>query len=389
MKYSDYSQSLERATQARERGDTWDDQQFRDARERDLRQRTADVRSAVIGVLSCLLLAALLTSGKIVEIAERQDFGPARDRQLALAEGLDRVANFLSLNRPYDAIHELRGAGESAAARIDTIDEVAADRGIDTPATVSTPPVTSSAPTEPAGGAPATTSTTTSTTTVPTRFPLRTVAADAPLRVFVGGDSQAEYLGQAITTESGLALDVIVDHRIATSLARPDYFNWPARLAEVGDDVDPEAVVLFIGANDYLDMQQDGEYLVRGSDEWRAEWARRAAITFDLLEAAHRQVFWVTQPPMRDGVLDEGSRVINEITAPLIAERDFVTAIDIHDLFGGSDGFADQVVGPDGTTIRARNDDGVHLTRSASSWVADLVFTAMQQTWDFTSAPAG
>ena len=83
MKHSD---PLERATQPRPHGETWTDDQFRDARETDLRERTAAIPSAVISALTCLLLAALLTSAKIVEIAERQPFGPTRDRQVAVAE---------------------------------------------------------------------------------------------------------------------------------------------------------------------------------------------------------------------------------------------------------------------------------------------------------------
>ena len=220
----EHSESLERATQRRERGPTWEDDQFREARDKDLRQRTSDVRSAVMAAVSCLLLAALLTSGKIVEIAERQEFGDTRDRQLALAEGLDRVANFLSLNRPYDWIREIRGAGDDAAERIDSIDAVAAEAGIDVD-----PPVDGSDDDAPnaVDPEPAVTSSTSSTTTT-TAPPLRAITDGEPLRVFVGGDSQAEYLAQAITTESELTLDVVSDHQISTSLARPDFFNWPA-----------------------------------------------------------------------------------------------------------------------------------------------------------------
>ena len=377
MKHSD---PLERATQRRERGDTWDDEQFQDARDQDLSQQTSDVRSAVIAAVSCLLLATLLTSGKIVEIAERQEFGPTRDRQLAIAERVDRVANFLSLNRPYDWIRDIRGSGDAAAVRIDTIDEVAADAGLDEPdpvggddgdASGDDDPVTSSS------------TSTTTTTTVPVG-PLRTVADDAPLTVFVGGDSQAEYLAQAITTESDFALDVEVQHEISTSLARPDYFNWPARLQEVDTELDPEAVVLFIGANDHQDMaDSDGNRLVEGTAEWSAEWQRRLAITFDLLEQDGRHVFWVTQPPMRDGALDDGIDEINALAAEVIDARDFVTAIDIWPLFGGDGGYRQRVTGPDGAEIRARIDDGVHLTRSAASWVADMVFDEMAEIWAF------
>ena len=115
---------------------------------------------------------------------------------------------------------------------------------------------------------------------------MRTVDGTQPLAVFVGGDSQAEYLGDAITTESGFELSVEVQHEISTSLARPDYFNWPARLAEVVEEQDPEAVVFFIGANDHQDMADDeGNRLVEGSEDWQREWTRRLAITFDPVAA--------------------------------------------------------------------------------------------------------
>ncbi|MEM7142721.1 MAG: DUF459 domain-containing protein [Actinomycetota bacterium] len=378
----EHTDPLKRATETRERGDTWDDDQFKDAREKDLSQHTADVRSAVMAAVSCLLLALLLTSGKIVEIAERQEFGEARDRQLAVAESIDRVANFLSLNRPYDWIQDLRGAGDDAAARIDTIDEVADQAGIDADPDVDG--IAGDGADDDSSSSGATSTTTTTTTTTTPVGPLRTVDDAAPLTVFVGGDSQAEYLAQAITTESDFPLEVEVQHEISTSLARPDYFNWPARLAEIDGDQDPEAVVLFIGANDHQDMaDSDGNRLVEGSEEWRVEWARRLAITFDLLEQSNRHVFWVTQPPMRDGVLDDGIDEINELAAAVIAEREWVTAVDIWPLFGGESGYQQRVTNDAGEEIRARIDDGVHLTRTAASWVADLVFADMADVWDF------
>ncbi len=364
------SDPLERATRPRKRGETWTDEQFVAAREVDLSERTAAIPSAVIAALSCLLLAALLTSGKIVEIAQRQEFGEARDRQLAVAEGLDRVANFLSLNRPYDAIRSVRGAGEDVGERVDTIEEVA----VSTSTTVA-PATTSEAPSD------GTTSTTT-TTTVP--VPLRTVGAETPLKVLVAGDSQAEYLGQAITTEHpGWALEVDIDDRISTSLARPDYFNWPAHLASVVADATPEAIVLFIGANDHQDMVDSaGERLVEGTPEWQAEWTHRLELTLDLFAAGDTQVFWVTQPPMRDGGLNDGIQLINSLSQPVVDEREFVTEVDIWDLFGGADGYQDRLTRY-GESIDARVDDGVHLTRSAASWVADLVFDEMSEEWDF------
>jgi len=369
----DHSDPLERATKPRNRGETWTDEQFRAARDSDLEERTVDVRSSVIAALSCLLLAALLTSGKIVEIAERQELGDTRDRQLAVAERLDQVANFFSLNRPYDLILDIRGAGKDVGERVDDLSALAAS-------TTTVPPTTSAPTTTAVPGS--TSSTTTTTTTLPI---LRTITAGRPLTVYVAGDSQAEYLGQAITTEHpDWDLEVEIADRISTSLARPDYFNWPAELAAVMDDRSPEAVVLFIGANDHQDMASAaGSRLVEGSPEWRAEWMARLELTLDLLAADDRHVFWVTQPPMRDGDLLEGVALINELAAPVVAARPHVTAVDIWDLFGGDGGYVDDITTDDGNTIDARVDDGVHLTRSAASEVADLVFDEMATVWDF------
>ena len=353
----------------------WTDEQFRAARELDLAERTRPARSTVAAVLGCLALAALLTSGKLVEIAERQEFGPGRDRNLAAAEAVDRVANFFSLNRPYDAIRELRDANN--------------DRG---GVVVASAPTTTTTTTTAPAAAPATagepsTSTTTTTTTTTTLPPGRTVTADEPLRVYVTGDSQATYLGQAVTTEAeGRPLAVTVDDRISTSLARPDYFDWPRQWATDPAPIEAEVVVVFLGANDHQDMvDASGERLVEGSEPWQAEWSARLAGALDLLALDGRTVLWVTQPPMRDGDLDDGIDLINALAAALVEERPSVVEVDIWELFGGGDGYRERIAGPDGETITARVSDGVHLSRSAASWVADLVFAELDQRFTFAS----
>ncbi len=364
----EHSDPLKRAVQQRPHGDTWTDEQFLAAREADLSERTKPVRSVVGATVLCLLLATLLTSAKLVQIAERQEFGPARDRQLAVADAVDRVANFLSLNRPYDAVLDLRNVAHGTGKGGDIIDEVLAT-------TTSVPPATTTLPS-------ATSSTTTTTTLAPV---IRLVNEASPLRVYVAGDSQAEYLGQAITTESpGYALEVEVDDRISTSLARPDYFNWPAEFAAKVSDDRPEAVVLFIGANDHQDMaDSEGNRLVEGTPDWQSEWSARLTLVLDLLAAQDTAVYWVSQPPMRDGSLNAGVTLINQLAQPIVEAHANATYIDIWDLFGGDGSYQDHVVGPSGETIDARVDDGVHVSRSGASWIADLVFARWSEVWEF------
>ncbi|MGB0502237.1 MAG: hypothetical protein ACPGNP_13720, partial [Acidimicrobiales bacterium] len=86
----------------------------------------------------------------------------------------------------------------------------------------------------------------------------------------------------------------------------------------------------------------------------------------------------------RDGALDAGVRVINEVADEVLADRSEVLAIDIWELFGGDGAYQDRLTGPDGDTITARISDGVHLSRPAASWVADLVFAELDARFVFS-----
>ena len=434
----------------------------------------SSVARMATGVLGCLLLTMFLVSGKLVEIAERQPLGDSRDRWLDVAEGVDRVANFLALNRPYDLITDIRGVGTDAGERVDSIQAVAANlaRGresssVSAPAATSTTPAATEAPA--ATGAPAQTespvqdeqssvpeavgapeptalsetpalggspspngsptpgaSPSPDGSPTPTRgddpkgeieptgaspdlvlgfddagLPLpplpptdasllppkiRTVTAEQPLRVYVAGDSQAFYPGHALAgaVDGGL-LDVTVDSRNGTGLARPDFFNWPAEFLEIVIEHDPELVVLIMGGNDWQAMQSaDGLVLIPGSDAWRSEWAWRMHITFDTLAASHRHVVWVGLPPARTEPFRTGNPVINEVSWPVTLVRPNVTMVDVWDLFGGDGPYQEILTPPSGgDPVRVRQEDGVHINRTGSAWMAEKIVEVARERWEF------
>ena len=204
------------------------------------------------------------------------------------------------------------------------------------------------------------------------------VSQEAPLRVYVAGDSQAHYLGRGLrANQHGGVLDVTADARHSTSLARPDYFDWPARLTAIAADGDPEVVVMMLGSNDWQNMTAaEGGILVRGSDEWIAEWARRLRSVLEALEAPHRHVVWVGLPPTRSSQTRQGYALINRIATEVTAERDSVAMIDIWDMFGGDDPYREAVPPPDdadGTPVTVRHPDGIHLNEAGALWVVAAV----------------
>ena len=368
---------------------------------------TKSVRASVLSATLCLGLAALLVSGKIVQIADRLPLGPDRDRWLEAATETDRLANGLSLNRPYDLLGDLRGADDDVSQQINVIGDVeellqlaataATEQPVATTTTVppseqgaSTETTTSTSTTIPTTTTTTatTTATTTTTTTVPPDMPSyvrpEPVSAESPLRILVAGDSQAFYLGLGLRArELSDVLEVLLDQRHSTGLARPGYFNWPVHFFDVASDYDPEVVAATLGSNDWQDMRSpEGDILRRGRDGWRAEWSRRLGVTFDVLKASHRRVIWVGLPPTRSHVTREGYAIMNQLASEVSAERDFVTMIDIWDMFGGDEPYRDAVPppdDPDGRPVDVRQQDGVHLNQAGSGWVVDLIAEEIQQ----------
>lgn len=425
------------------------------------------MKSIVAAMLISLLLFALLVSGKLVEIAERQPLGDSRDRWLNVAEGTDRVSNFLALNRPYDLITGIRGVGADAGERVDSIEAVATALGrerepihprtqeptlVPRPRPTATPlaapppaapsatniprpnepsdgpdsnPVSDAGPPaaasgvglepdtaenpEPPGTGPEKPDAALQTLHSATDFDglalnsqpappedsglsptkLRTVTPDDPLRVYVAGDSQAFYPGHALTGVEGASfLDVTVDSRHSTGLARPDLFNWPAELLDIAAEHDPELVVIFIGGNDWQPMQApEGELLRRGTDGWLLEWMWRLEVALDALAASHRHTVLVSLPPARPEPFRTGYSQINELSRTVSLSRSDVTLVDIWELFGGNDPYRDRVAPPSGgDQVRVRQQDGIHLNRTGAKWVAAMVFEVAAERWDLGAA---
>jgi hypothetical protein len=322
-----------------------------------------------------LVVGGLLCAHSLVGVAERQPFGPLRDVALPAARALDRVSHLLSLDRP----------ARGAALLLDRQDDTG-DRGFafDRPQPAIGGEPSAAAPITPPTSAPAATTTTTAA-------PLRAITPQAPLRVFIGGDSAAQPLGEAIITAgraSGL-LDVQLQFELGTGFARPERYNWPNRLAEVVVAEAPEAVVFFAGGNDYQDLSAPTtpytRVAARGTPEWFAEYRRRVAGTMDLLAGNGRTVFWIGQPVMRDGDMDAALRQVNAIAAEEAAARPGITFIDDRALFTDANGdYTAFLTLPSGEVVECRKGDGIHLTRPCTDLLADEVLAAISSAWHIT-----
>jgi hypothetical protein len=174
-----------------------------------------------------------------------------------------------------------------------------------------------------------------------------------------------------------------LDSKISSGLARPDYFDWPARLTQaMAGDPRPEAVVFLVGANDYTDLRVDSRTLARGTPEWSAEYRKRAGEVMDIIGRSGAQFYWIGQPIMHDSARSKVAADINAAAMAEAATRPWVHFIDIWAMFTDASGnYATFLPGPDGELVRVRQDDGIHLTRTATTWVSDVVYQAIKRDW--------
>ena len=225
-----------------------------------------------------------------------------------------------------------------------------------------------------------TTTTTPVTTTTTTGFVgPRTPEEDQPLRMYVGGDSISRDLGEGLarlTPADVVAIDL--DPRPATGLSRPDFFDWSQHLAGVLTESEADVIVVLLGANDFQNVEHEGEILNRYTDEWLDLYEERVGRIMTLLSQPDVQTVWVGQPPVRESRLSDGLSRLNEVYAAQAEQHPQVTFVDTWALFSDDEGrYADELDGE-----RLRREDGVHLTVAGGNRLARAVWEVVAPAWD-------
>ena len=153
----------------------------------------------------------------------------------------------------------------------------------------------------------------------------------------------------------------------------------------------PDIVVIMLGAGDRLLLRRGSRRIGVGSDEWRAEYARRMDLVMRALRKRSVAVFWVGLPVMRRQDASDDAEMMNEI----IRGRALANGVRFIDIFAS---FADgdktySSHGPDlaGKIRLLRDPDGVHFTgsgyRKLAYFVERELKRAAAQAWDERMIP--
>jgi len=202
---------------------------------------------------------------------------------------------------------------------------------------------------------------------------LRAPTPDAPLRIYIGGDSMSGTPGQSlenIAVRTDL-LDVVVDQRTSSGLVAEWFFDWPGH---VENNVAPQGfdvVILTMGANDAQRFIPSG---VVGDEAWIERYRRRMDETLRLAGAPGRLVIWIGMPPVTPANIKPVMPQVNAIAEALTSELANVEYVDAFAMFADDEGgFTTRVTNADGRNVLVRAGDGVHYSNTAGDWLAEAV----------------
>lgn len=319
--------------------------------------RRFHARDAIVAVVVALTVLALVRGVGMRRSGEEMKDGPTRSVTLALSHPIGWLSDALPL----------AGIGRSLTGWLSPDADLAGGPGF-------------AAGGGSAGGVPRVT---------PQSFP-PTVVRGKPERaprlrtLLVTGDSMSQPLDQELARRLAGRDGVSVkrDPHLGTGISKSALLDWgKLSVAQVRKD-HPQAVVMFVGANEGFPMTTPG---VKGqvqccSAVWAAEYAsrvRRMMATYRQAGAA--RVYWLTLPFPRNTRQQIVARIVNA-AVPIAASAYVgdVRVIDLERIFTPGGTFRSSMpVGGEDRIVR--NPDGVHLNDEGAKLAATAVLRALHR----------
>ena len=308
-------------------------------------RRLVPAGSVLVAGLLGLGLGLFLNAASIQRTARAMPFGAERTLAVAAIRPVAALSHLVFLDRPAEAALALLGRGGPAEESGSGL----RDLGAPTPATTALP--------------------------VPT--------AARPLRIWVGGDSMAQTTGAQVVqyAQKTGVMRATLDYHISTGLSRPDYFDWPLRLAYVSRVLQPDVAVAFFGANDAQPVDLDGRVLASESPAWDALYAQRVGQAMDtLLRGGATRVYWVGLPIMGSKAFSRTVKVLDTIFQREAATRPGVVYVDTWSMFATPKGaYSPYLRDAHGDLQLMRQADGVHMTLSGAARLGWAIVTRIER----------
>jgi hypothetical protein len=172
---------------------------------------------------------------------------------------------------------------------------------------------------------------------------------------------------------------------LATGISNSGLVDWGQLSTSQAANDDPDAAVLFIGANEGYPMPSAGGAQVSCcGPQWEAIFRSRVGQMMDnYLDGGVQRIYWLTVPTQRDPARKPIADAVNQAIERAAAQRGAaVRVIDLVPTFTPGDSYRDSME-IDGKQTIVRESDGIHLNDEGSSLAADLVLQAVDRDFDY------
>jgi hypothetical protein len=208
-------------------------------------------------------------------------------------------------------------------------------------------------------------------------------APPPPLQtLLVTGDSLSMPLDAVLArrfADAGGDVRVDRDPKVGTALSQTDLVDWGAASRQQVREREPEAVVVFIGANEGFPMEGPGGREAECCGRaWAAAYAQRVRQMMDTYrQRGGARVYWLLLPAPRDRARQEISRAVNAaIRVAAQPYRSQVRVVDLERVFTPAGRYRDAME-VDGRERIVRDSDGIHLSEEGAQVAADAVLGAI------------
>lgn len=203
--------------------------------------------------------------------------------------------------------------------------------------------------------------------------------------LLVTGDSMSQPLDAVLARRTaGTGVLTKRDAKVGTGISKTDLVDWgKLSVQQIQRTPKPDAVIMFLGANEGFSMPIGGKEVACCSPDWIAEYATRVrAIVGAYRAGGAKRVYWLTLPAPREAARAQITGRVND--AIRVATAGFgaqVQLVDASALF--SPGFKYRDAMPvDGRDRIVRDPDGIHLNDRGAEVLADTLMARLKA--DFT-----
>jgi uncharacterized protein len=314
-------------------------------------------RDGILALLLCAVLLVIFKGDSIRRQGERMDPSFTRDVVLGVGKPAADIADAIGLSKHVDSAtaflspdEELGGAGSFANAAAPA------------PGENQVPPVTADAFDPAAIGA-----------KPPAPKPLK--------RLLVTGDSMVQPLDAKLAAAlSDRGVKVFREAHLGTGISKTFLVDWGQLSTQQVKKDKPDAIVVFIGANEGFPMKgAQGKSVNCCGSEWAALYATRARRMADTYrQAGAARVYWITIPTPRAANRQAVQRVVN--AAIRVAVQPWASQIRVIDtvpIFAPT-GYRDAMT-IDGEDRIVRNPDGIHLNDAGAALLSQTVLERLKE----------